>query len=224
MLKGDRSPVSTLGLLVFAHGLSFVKSKSHKVIEQERATESKREREQQRAREREQEKRASKREGGRESKREGEREREKERERVTVSRHPATPTPLAAASVRISRSWVKTPGVSDVRSVHRALQGSGLCPSGRLPWGGKPGPPLAATCAEAVMRGQQLHPSRAAPRSPNSGFLGRGLRGRRRLADVPVITQLEFQHFVSYENLEGGKSVFRRLSRLFSRSSGLSRS
>ena len=28
---------------------------------------------------------------------------------------------LAAASVRISRSWVKTPGVSDVWRVHRAL-------------------------------------------------------------------------------------------------------
>ena len=28
---------------------------------------------------------------------------------------------LAAASVRISQSWVKTPGVSDVRRVHRAL-------------------------------------------------------------------------------------------------------
>ena len=28
---------------------------------------------------------------------------------------------LAAASVRISRSWVKTPGASDVRRVHRAL-------------------------------------------------------------------------------------------------------
>ena len=41
---------------------------------------------------------------------------------------------LAAASVRISRSWVKTPGVSDVRRVHRALRGQadpGLTAFGR---------------------------------------------------------------------------------------------
>ena len=60
-----------------------------------------------------------------------EREKNRKREEENVgslasfgSRCVTSPLPrqrLAAASVRISRSWVQTPGVSDVRSVHRAL-------------------------------------------------------------------------------------------------------
>ena len=53
------------------------------------------------------------------------------------------------------------------------------------------------------MQGQRLHPSWAAPRSPNNGFLGRGLRREAACGgDVPVITQLDFQQFKSYDNLE----------------------
>ena len=38
-----------------------------------------------------------------------------------VRRHALARRRPAAASVRISRSWVQTPGASDVRSVHRPV-------------------------------------------------------------------------------------------------------
>ena len=71
-------------------------------------------------------------------KKEEERERESEepgqlRESL---RHVTLPRQrLAAASVRISRSWVKTPGVSDVRSVDRALLGDSDPGSSPVPAG-----------------------------------------------------------------------------------------
>ena len=45
--------------------------------------------------------------------------------------HPPTPRAMAATPVQISRTWVKTPGARDVRSVHRSL------------WGNRTGPRVA---------------------------------------------------------------------------------
>ena len=53
---------------------------------------------------------------------------------VAASSHPATRRWPALASVRISRSWVQTPGASDVRSVHRLLEGQPRGPVG-YGWG-----------------------------------------------------------------------------------------
>ena len=140
----------------------------------------------------------------RESKKEREREKERKKERESKSgepgqlreslRHVTLPRQrLAFASVRISRSWVQTPGVSDVRSVRRRILGLARCLQGaadavrrvdclRV---GDPGPPRATT--EAMMRGQHYVRLKRLPGAPT---VCSGLR------------QVEFQQSKSYEKLE----------------------